>query len=115
MLVQYAVFAAEQVIDLFEQKYPDDKRPREAIEAAKKCIDDPSEKNKVAAAAYTAAYAADTADAAADGPGVERVDGQTVRLRGDDIRDLIYRRTHGGRTRDPAQGGCHDAQTTHSR
>ena len=59
--VQYAVFAAEQVIDLFEQKYPDDKRPREAIEAAKKCIDDPSEKNKVAAAAY----AADAVDAAA--------------------------------------------------
>ncbi len=33
----------------------------------------------------------DTADAAADAPGAERVDGQTVRLRGDDIRDLIYR------------------------
>ena len=64
MLVKYAVFAAEQVIDLFEQKYPDDKRPREAIEAAKKCIDDPSEKNKVAAAAYTAAYAACVAYAA---------------------------------------------------
>jgi D-amino peptidase len=31
------------------------------------------------------------ADAVAQQPGVERVDGQTVRLRGENIRDLIYR------------------------
>ena len=66
--VQYAVFAAEQVIGIYEKKYPDDKRPRQAIEAAKKCIDNPSEENKKAAyaAAYAAAAAAAaTADAAA--------------------------------------------------
>lgn len=52
----YAVFAAEQVIDIFEKKYPNDKRPRAAIEAAKECIKDPSEENKkAAAAAYAAA------------------------------------------------------------
>jgi len=63
--VQYAVFAAEQVIGIFEKKYPDDKRPRQAIEAAKKCIDNSSEENKNAAA-YAAAYAdAAYADAAA--------------------------------------------------
>ena len=58
--VQYAVFAAEQVIDIYEKRHPDDKRPRQAIEAAKKCIDNPSGKNKKAAdaAAYAAAYAA---------------------------------------------------------
>lgn len=33
----------------------------------------------------------DTADRAADQPGVEGVDSQTVRLRSDDILDLIYR------------------------
>ncbi len=33
----------------------------------------------------------DAADAAAAQPGVERVDGQTVRLCGDDIRAIIYR------------------------
>jgi hypothetical protein len=33
--IRYAIFAAEQVIGLFEAKYPDDKRPRQAIEAAK--------------------------------------------------------------------------------
>jgi hypothetical protein len=65
--VSYAVFAAEQIIDIYEQKYPNDKRPRAAIEAAKKCITAPTKKNKAAAAnATTAAYAATAyADAAA--------------------------------------------------
>jgi hypothetical protein len=58
--VQYAIFAAEQVIDIYERKYPDDKRPRNAIEAAKAYLKNPSKKTK----AY-AAYAADAADAAA--------------------------------------------------
>ena len=61
--VSYAVFAAEQGIEIYEEKHPDDKRPREAIEKAKACIDDPSEKNK-SAAADAAAYAADAAYAA---------------------------------------------------
>src|SRR3990167_4661419 len=55
--VKYAVFAAEQVIDIFEKKCPDDKRPREAIEAAKRWLGDPSDKNKAAAAADAAAAA----------------------------------------------------------
>jgi len=67
--VTYAVYAAELVIKRFEKKYPNDKRPRKAIEAAKKCISDPSEENKkdadAAAAAADAAYAADAAAAAA--------------------------------------------------
>ena len=57
--VPYAVFAAEQVIDIFEDKYPCDKRPREAIEAAKACINNPSDENKeIAKKAYvvSAAY-----------------------------------------------------------
>jgi hypothetical protein len=33
--IAYAIYAAEQVIDIFEKKYPEDKRPRLAIEAAK--------------------------------------------------------------------------------
>ena len=64
--VSYAVFAAEQVIDIYEKRYPKDKRPRQAIEAAKKCIEDPSEENKKAAAAAAAAAAYAAADAAAD-------------------------------------------------
>jgi len=62
--VRYAIFAAEQVIGIFEAKYPDDDRPRKAIEAAKKYLEDPSEENRKSAAAAYAAYA-DAADAAA--------------------------------------------------
>jgi uncharacterized protein YjbI with pentapeptide repeats len=62
--VSYAVFAAEQVIALYEAKYPDDPRPRNAIEAAKKCIDHPTEANKDAA--RSAAESAWSADAAAE-------------------------------------------------
>jgi hypothetical protein len=72
--LQYAVFAAEQVIDIFEKKYPNDKRPREAITAARKCIEDDTQENRAAAdaaadaadaAAYADAYAADAAAVAA--------------------------------------------------
>ena len=58
--VSYAVFAAEQVIKNYEKQYPDDKRPREAIEASKKCIENPSEENKkeAARAANSASYSA---------------------------------------------------------
>lgn len=75
--VSYAIYAAEQVIDIFEKKYPDDDRPRKAIAAAKKCLENPSDGNKKNAAysaayaqstyyaAYIAAYAADAATYAA--------------------------------------------------
>jgi hypothetical protein len=63
--VMYAIFAAEQVIDIFEKKYPDDKRPRLAIEAAKNYLKTPSAKTKNAAAdAAGGAYAAYAACAA---------------------------------------------------
>ena len=58
--VSYAVYAAELVLPIWEKKYPDDKLPRKAIEAAKRCIDDPSENNKREAwpEARSAAWAA---------------------------------------------------------
>ena len=61
--VSYAVYAAEQVIDIFEKEFPDDKHPREAIEAAKKCIENPNDENKKEAArlAYSTANAASAA------------------------------------------------------
>ena len=64
--IQYAVYAAEQVIDIFEKKYPDDKRPRKAIEAAKKCIENDTEENRSAAesAAESAAWGARSAASA---------------------------------------------------
>ena len=69
--VSYAVFAAEQVIKNYEKQYPDDKRPRTAIEAAKKCIKNPSDENKkeavnAARAAYSAANSAANSAACAE-------------------------------------------------
>ncbi len=58
----YAIYWAEAVLHIFEEKYPDDNRPRKAIEAAKEYLRHPTEENKQAADA--AAYAADAADAA---------------------------------------------------
>lgn len=66
--IRYAIFAAEQVIDIWEKKYPDDKRPREAIEAAKKVLKKNSKKNRNAAdtAAKEAADSTDVAYVAAN-------------------------------------------------
>ena len=60
--VSYAIYAAEQVIDIFEKQYPEDKRPRIAIEDAKKCLKNPTTVNKSSAGA--AAWSAWDAGAA---------------------------------------------------
>ena len=63
MKVQYAIFAARQVLDIYEAKYPDDQRPRLAIEAAEAYLKAPTKRNKSAAdsAGYSADRAADSA------------------------------------------------------
>jgi hypothetical protein len=63
--IKYAIFAAEQVINIYEKQYPNDYRPRNAIEAAKDYLQNPNEKTAYAAA-YTAADAAAAAAAAYD-------------------------------------------------
>jgi hypothetical protein len=63
--IEYAIYAAEQVIDNFEQKHPDDKRPREAIEAAKLVLKNNTEKNRATARAAASATARAAASAAA--------------------------------------------------
>ena len=75
--IAYAIFAAEQVIQLFETKYPNDKRPRLAIEATKTVLKKDTKENIEAAnaaaraanvaanVAYAAAHAADAATCAA--------------------------------------------------
>lgn len=40
--VRLAVFCAELVLHLYEKRYPDDKRPRAAIDAAKAWVENPS-------------------------------------------------------------------------
>jgi hypothetical protein len=63
--VQWAAECARRVLKHYEDHYPEDKRPREAIQAALKWAKDPTEANRnaAAAAAYAAAYAAATATA----------------------------------------------------
>ena len=62
--VQYAVFAAELVLQNFESEFPNDNRPKMAIEAAKRYLKNQTQKNKTAArsAAESAARSADSAD-----------------------------------------------------
>jgi len=62
--LQYSVFAAEQVISIYEKRYPDDNLPRKAIKAARKCIENQNKENRLAA--YAAYAAANAAYAAAD-------------------------------------------------
>ena len=88
--VKLACLCAEHVLSIYESKYPDDKRPRLAIEAAKAWADNPTDEKlalvKLAAwkarrSACEAAYAAD--DAADDAYAAER------KWQADKIRELI--------------------------
>ena len=53
-----AVQFAEKALPIWEGKYPDDIRPRRAIEAAREWLDDPSDANQSDIADARAAYAA---------------------------------------------------------
>jgi len=58
-----AIQCAERVLFIWEEKFPDDNRPRKAIEAAKAYLANPTKENKKAASAT--AYAASTSSYAA--------------------------------------------------
>src|SRR3990167_9839814 len=49
--VLFSIFAARQVLKIYEDKYPNDDRPRKAIEAAEKYSKSPTKKNAEAARA----------------------------------------------------------------
>ena len=65
--VRFAVYSARLVLHNFEKKYPDDKRPRQAIQAGKAWVKNPTIKNQCAArsAAWSAWSAARSAESAA--------------------------------------------------
>jgi len=44
--IKWAVSCSKHVLHIFEEQYPDDKRPRKAIEAVSNWIKDPSAKNR---------------------------------------------------------------------
>jgi len=74
--VAMAIYSAELCIDNFEKEYPNHKRPRKAIEAAKAWLNDPCDKTQSAArsaaesaavsAARSAAVSAESAESAAE-------------------------------------------------
>ena len=47
--LRYAVFVAEQIIDIYGKKYPKDKRPKVAIKPARKVIKNDTAENRGAA------------------------------------------------------------------
>ena len=65
--VAISIFSAELCLKNFEKVYTNDKRPREAIEAAKKWIENPTEENEsaVRSATWSARSAAWSAESAA--------------------------------------------------
>jgi len=54
--VRFAIFAAREVLPIFEIKYPNDNRPRKAIESAEAWLANPCD--ETSRAAFAAAYAA---------------------------------------------------------
>jgi hypothetical protein len=64
VVVEMACRFAESVLDLFEKDYPNDKKPREAIMAARAWIKNPCQETRDAAAHAAANAAATYADAA---------------------------------------------------
>jgi hypothetical protein len=57
MSVRLAAFCARRVLHIYEEKCPDEDRPRKAIEAAEQWADDPSDENNAAPPAAAAAAA----------------------------------------------------------
>ncbi len=57
--VALSIFAAELVIANYETLYPDDDRPRKAIEAARKWLEAPTEENRSAAGSAESAAGSD--------------------------------------------------------
>ncbi len=66
--VALSIFSAELCLKEFEKVFPDDKRPREAIEAAKKWLAEPTKENELSAAwsAWSAARSAESAARSAE-------------------------------------------------
>ena len=91
MAVRIAIECATHVLGKFEAKHPGDKRPRKAIEAAQKWVDNPTNENAAAdaaaaaaaAAAYAFAAAAAAAYAAADDAYAAADDGYADDIRAD--------------------------------
>ena len=63
--IRFAVYCAKDVLPIYEDTYPNDGRPRKAIEAAEACIADNTKKNRDAAEAGVSVSAWEAGAAAA--------------------------------------------------
>ena len=70
----FACDCAEHVLHLYEEKYPDDDRPRKAIEVSRRYADGEATSDELVAAAADAAWAARAAWVAADAAAARAVD-----------------------------------------
>jgi len=66
VIQEFAIDCAWRVLHIFEKKYPNDKRPRQALEATKTFLQNPCEENRQALPAARAAAWAAAEDAAED-------------------------------------------------
>ena len=98
--IRYAIFAAEQVISIFEKKCPEDKRPRNAIDAAKAVLKKDTKETRAAAmaaalaagdVAYAAAAAAMAAALAAGDAAGAAAGAAAWAAAGDEMKEKIVR------------------------
>jgi hypothetical protein len=89
--VRYAIFAAEQVIDIYEKKYPDDKRPRIALGVANEYLEiSDHEISKYSLKIKAAAYGTDAADGAAAAAAAYAADAAAAAYGADDAYAAAY-------------------------
>jgi hypothetical protein len=94
--VRWAALCAQSVLHIFESKYPDDKRPREAVEFLLSGVDDEEKLNIFRRAAANAAdAAADAANAAAaDADAADADDAAAYSAAAYDAADAAYAAAH---------------------
>lgn len=90
----YACFCAESVLHIFEKKYPNYKRPRQAIEAKKKWLNNKISGRELSTARRAARVAADAAYAAAY-VAAYAADGDTERKKQLEELKRIFREKYG--------------------
>ncbi|MFH1621618.1 MAG: hypothetical protein ABIA97_00655 [Candidatus Omnitrophota bacterium] len=78
--LSYAVFSIQQVMDIYEKKYPEDKSLRKTIKAVNKCINDPSKENRKTAQAV--------------GSGYTYINGYAAEKVGSAVRDIVTAAAH---------------------
>ncbi len=91
LIIEFACDCAERVLGHYERYYPEDKRPRQAIEAARACVTDKSPASRAAAeaAAWAAEAAATTGWAATEAARAAGAAAEAARAAAGDAGDAV--------------------------